>query len=484
MAGMKFWQIEDDRNNADLRSSKKVSHITMPEKRQEKSIENPEKDTKKGIDPFILEKLFPNAHEVFSASSTPDPKNTCIVALDTNALLLPYSVGKDDLGALGTVYSQIAGEGRLFLPERVAREFIKNRDRKLAEMALAIDNMKSKLNIGEARISPLLEALTESANLNKANEKLLAAKKEYIAILDNLTSQIRSWRGNDPVTSLYASVFTQERLAAPADKDNDLRKEWAYRVENKVPPGYKDGGKEDLGIGDFAIWMSLLNLGATHKKDMIFVTGEEKADWFVRAGSTRVYPRPELVDEYRRASSGRTLRLSSLHDLLREMSAPEGLVNDVKAAESKANTALQMYYRSQNNIGMISDWASWNVTMHAFDYSTNDGKMRIESNGKLFDLAFSKASDTSIHLYRTGSTRRIARLRKADINLPLHLDHLETSSFHYTLNTGEYFFVENEVGDILAGKIISITDDLHGADHDKVIFEYAVSGPGARIFLP
>ncbi len=457
---------------------------TEPNKRQTKTQEPSWKSPDGSVDVFLLERLFPDAHDVFRASPDPDPKSDCIVALDTNALLLPYSVAKDDLRALERVYTAIAQEGRLFLPERVAREFIKNRDRKLAEMALAIDTMKARINIGEARISPLLEGLAEAESLARASADLAAAKKAYFLALDSLTSQIRSWRGSDPVTLVYAALFTQERLARPAEIDNDLRDDWAYRVRNKVPPGYKDGGKDDTGIGDFLIWKALLNLGATHKKNLIFVTGEEKADWFVRAGNARVYPRPELIDEYRRVSGGHTLRLSSLHELLREMSAPETLVKDVEAAELTANTAIQASSFSPIGAFVNSGRMSVPVTKQTFDYSTHNGKLRIESEGKAFDLAFSKASDTSIHLYRSGTTRRIARVRKAAMDQLTTIDQQETSSINYTIQLEEGFLIENEAGDVLAGRIISISDDTRGADRDEVVFTYAVSAPGARVIMP
>ncbi len=434
---------------------------------------------------FLLEKLFPDARDVFRSSSLPDPNTDCLVALDTNALLLPYSVGKDDLKSLGDVYSKIAGESRLFLPERVAREFIKHRDRKLAEMVQAIGDVKSRINIGQARISPLLEGLDAHDSLAKASEDLAAARKAYVAALEGLSSQIRSWRGNDPVTSLYASLFGTDQLIGPVGSQAALEAELAYRFRNKVPPGYKDGGKPDGGIGDFAIWKALLNLGQTKKKDLIFVTGEEKADWFIRMGGESVYPRPELVDEYRRASGGCTIRLSSLHDLLREMAAPDDLVAEVKAAEISANTAvLQASASSPVGAFASSSHTSLPVQKLTFDYSTNDGKITINFLGKSFDLSFSKASDVNIHLYRSGTTKRIARVKEMVVNLPTFIDAQETSSRVYTVQLGEGFLVENNTGDVLAGRIIAIQDDSRGADRDEVTFCYSVFERGERILVP
>ncbi|MBU1316221.1 MAG: DUF4935 domain-containing protein [Alphaproteobacteria bacterium] len=296
-----------------------------------------------GVDHFLLERVYKEAHQVFQPTADLNPKaDTVVVALDTNALLLPYHLGRGDLSALAEVYAQFASEARLFLPERVAREFIKNRDRKLAEMAQVIDDRASKMSNLDAKVVPLLlEGFPEREALAATGEGLGSALTEYLANLRKLSSHIKSWRGNDPVTNLYAGLFNEEQMIAPSESPDKILEELEYGLRNKVPPGYKDSSKDDQGIGDVIIWMSLLHLGRTKKKDLIFVTGEEKADWFVRSGKNPVYPRPELVHAYRDASGGRSLRLSSLHELLREMSAPGDLVSQVEVAEDSANSAIQ-----------------------------------------------------------------------------------------------------------------------------------------------
>jgi hypothetical protein len=295
------------------------------------------------VDPFLLEKIYPEAHLVFEPTEELAPKsNSVMVALDTNALLLPYSLGKGDLSALATVYSRLANEGRLFLPERVAREFIKNRDRKLAEMVQAIDDRVSRMGAWDAKVgSLLLDGFPGRDALLASGESLEAATKGYLELLRSLSEHVRGWRGNDPVTILYAGLLTKERMIGPSETPEKIIEELDYGLRNRVPPGYKDSSKDDRGIGDVVIWMSLLSLGKKTRKDLIFVTGEQKADWFVRAGNRPVYPRPELIVAYRHASGGRSLRLSSLHDLLKEMSAPDALVADVKVAEASANSAVR-----------------------------------------------------------------------------------------------------------------------------------------------
>jgi len=226
------------------------------------------------VDLFLLDRLYPEAHHVFHPTSALDPNSdSVVVALDTNALLLPYQLGKGDLTDLGTVYSRIAGNGRLFLPERVAREFIKNRDRKLADMVHAIEERISKMTGWDAQVSPLLlEGFADSEAFATAGKGLGMATKAYLDILRRLSAQMRAWRGNDPVTVLYAGLFGSERIVGPSETNEQIVEELDYGLRNKVPPGYMDGHKDDRGIGDIIIWLSLLNLGRTTKKDLIFST--------------------------------------------------------------------------------------------------------------------------------------------------------------------------------------------------------------------
>lgn len=287
---------------------------------------------------FLLEDLYPDATALFSAAVVPSADNAAtLVAFDTNALLLPYNIGSQDLSALAKVLGELAKADRLFVPGRVAREFIKHRDRKLADMLKALKDKASQMRLPEQKLSPLLDGVEGYDDVAAAAERVAAAWKEYKKAQDNILSRMREWRGNDPVSLVYNQVLGNGRIVE-IDIDRDtLIKEWDTRRSNRTSPGYKDSGKDDTGIGDFLIWKTLLQLGRTYKKDLIFITGDDKADWFVRSDSERVYPRPELVDEYRRASGGRNLRLSTLGELLEEMKAPPEVVSEVKTAESRVD---------------------------------------------------------------------------------------------------------------------------------------------------
>jgi hypothetical protein len=275
----------------------------------------------------------------------PASEKDVLIAVDTNILLLPYTIRRDSLPTLQKFFERIKSEKRLFLPARVAREFFANRDKKLAELLKTIGDIKSRINIGETRLSPILEGVEGSEQLAVASKALELAKEQYKAAVNLLEEQVSSWNGDDPVTTIYASVFDADNMISPPEDTNQILYEWEARLKEKIPPGYKDSVKADTGIGDFIIWKSLLHLGRKEKKDLIFVTGEEKADWFVRVNGRCAYPRPELVAEYRKASEGKNIRLVSLHQVLSEMEISQEFVLEIESAENTANTEVREGFR-------------------------------------------------------------------------------------------------------------------------------------------
>jgi hypothetical protein len=86
--------------------------------------------------------------------------------------------------------------------------------------------------------------------------------------------------------------------------------------DNHIPPGYKDEGKEQNAIGDYLIWLTILDIGKSKQLPVLFVSGDEKSDWYHQSESQALYPRYELVDEYRRASGGHQFHMVNFSGFL------------------------------------------------------------------------------------------------------------------------------------------------------------------------
>lgn len=312
---------------------------------KDKVTKNPIKFEDCNIDRvFLASSVLPSVADAFVAhvNTVDEAIKTGDIVLDTNALLIPYGAGASSLQQIISIFKKLKSENRIFLPSQVAREFLKNRPNKISELHQGLSDRVSKFIAFDRFSYPILEGIDEYGKLNELLEKSKELKRELNKANSNLLSKIHSWEWSDPVNTSYQEVFTQDRIVEPTfDKEETLR-ELLRRIEFSIPPGYKDSSKEDVGIGDFLIWKTILNIGETNKKDLIFVSGDEKADWQHRAGGFGFLPRYELLDEYRRISGGKAFYIVQLSKLLELLSAEDSSIAEIKQEEERvqeANTA-------------------------------------------------------------------------------------------------------------------------------------------------
>jgi rRNA-processing protein FCF1 len=289
-------------------------------------------DNDPNVDPLLLAKVFPEAYAVFSfrPKTLDEVFSTAVFILDTNALLVPYSLGKTSLDEIGKRYEELIAAKRLAVPAHVAREFANQRAEKIKNIYSALSRAR---NQSRPRTDyPVLVQMadhTELAKAEKAVDAVLATRNEA---LDRLLAQIRSWRWDDPVSELYRRSFTAEVVVESEFKD--ARADAKERLDGRIPPGYKDAGKPVNASGDVLAWHSVLELGKKRPEaDVIFISGDEKNDWFYRSEGTPLYPRFELTDEYRRASRGGSFHIMTFADFLKRSNAPAAVVDEVRVQE-------------------------------------------------------------------------------------------------------------------------------------------------------
>ena len=92
-------------------------------------------------DIFYRQRIYPDAAGIISWSprSLEDVKDSAVVVVDTNALLVPFGTGKASLDEIGKTYRCLIDQGRLAIPGHVVREFAKTRVAKLQELTLVQD---------------------------------------------------------------------------------------------------------------------------------------------------------------------------------------------------------------------------------------------------------------------------------------------------------------------------------------------------------
>jgi len=283
---------------------------------------------------FYLKEVFPEADKIFSSkySSVEQIKDECLFVLDTNILFVPFDTSEKSLKAIGEIFKSLKKKNRLFLPARVAREFAKNRGKNIGNLFLKIRQKKNGLNSGNFKIEdyPLLENNNEFIQLKdkfKAINKLISESRQ---IFNNIENHILSWNWDDPVSNIYSEIFTPEIVIEMKKEPEELKKDLKFRIEHKIPPGFKDSGKLDDGVGDLIVWQTVLEIGKENDKNVILVSDDQKNDWFYKQDKMGVYPRFELFDEFRRFTNGNSIAIINFPQLLEMFDAAEDIVVEVE----------------------------------------------------------------------------------------------------------------------------------------------------------
>lgn len=289
---------------------------------------------------FIARTIYPEASSVFALSkSLQDIKGDCVVVIDTNALLVPYLIGKNSLEQIRNTYRELSNHARLVIPGQVTREFAKHRASKIVEIFQQL-NRKKNINPLQKGQYPLLDSLPdyqESLRLESEIDKLL---QEYRKSVSKVLEHIQEWLWNDPVSRIYGEIFKEACVFDPVFDMDAVLAELRMRYNHKIPPGYKDGGKEDEGVGDLLIWKTILKVGEERQSSVILVSGEEKADWRLKSDGQILYPRYELVNEFRQHSKGQSFHILQFSQFLELFGASAEAVKEVQQSESLVSATL------------------------------------------------------------------------------------------------------------------------------------------------
>ncbi|AKV02314.1 hypothetical protein AKJ09_08977 [Labilithrix luteola] len=294
--------------------------------------------------------------QAFTPLRTKVDTNTALVVLDTNVLLAPYKTSATALNEIRRIYTQLRSEKRLVIPAQVAREFGRNRPNLVASLYKQVVDFRTLAINGRYEPPPVLQELPEHKKAREALDKMQEALKTFRSSLDALANTVAQWQHTDPVLDVYERLFdgsVVHELAIPAEEVEKMRKD---RYEAKLPPGYKDKGKDDGGIGDLLIWLTLKQVARQRELDVLFVTEDAKEDWFHRAGDTPVFPRHELALEFAEHVYGRAFGQTNLSDFLRTFGAKEEVVAEVRENERDPFTqgARAVQRRILNHIASVA----------------------------------------------------------------------------------------------------------------------------------
>jgi len=298
-----------------------------------------EEKSKKTSDknPSYWDEVFPDVNSILSNRMPDIPTiiEDCVFILDTNILLAPYNAGSGSLVKIIDILSRLKVENRLFIPEQVIKEFVKNRPKKISEVYGKVENIKNNLPKIQKINLPVLEKDSICKDIEDLYKEIGEKKKEINGKLNDLQRKIRDWNGNDPVSLSYNELITKAIVIQHSFSKEEINSRLKIMSEHKIPPGYMDSKKDDGGIGDVLIWLSILDLGKKDNCNIVLVTNDEKADWYQRNDKKGFSVRYELVDEFFRHSEGNNFVAISFPRFLELMEADDATVEEFKK-ESKS----------------------------------------------------------------------------------------------------------------------------------------------------
>lgn len=303
-------------------------------------------------------RVFPDVKKLVAMAPPPLPDllRDGFFVLDSNAVLLGYSASKHSLEEMRKQLLLLAKAKRLVIPGHVIREFFTNRPTLISNMLNAMSDARSKLSLATPAEYPVLQSTKSFAPLQKVFSSHHDSLSKLQAAYDTLITELRSWHSSDPALELVKELAAIDGVVCELDDTefDTLADEHAFRKNHRVPPGYKDASKEKNAEGDLIIWKTLLSEAARRKRDAIFVTNEDKPDWWNRANNLSMSPRIELQYEFFETSSGKYFWISQMSDVLQHLGAETAAVRETKEAELVQQATL---IPEINSVGSVAEVA-------------------------------------------------------------------------------------------------------------------------------
>jgi hypothetical protein len=253
-----------------------------------------------------LRKSFPG-HYTPSQSDLERMLKTGVVVLDANVLLDLYKFTPKTRKVFLSILECL--KERLWIPHQVGKEYQKNRTTKIEEQLRAYKKLSSTFSTWTSALDsfkqhPFIDREQLLTEVKEASEKMVSLleqgakgilgkepKHAFPEICEELHIQIAEMY-DGKVGPPYEEKNLQEKVTIALE-----------RYAKKIPPGYKDAStQEETTPGDGLLWLQLLDKASSEKdqKPFLFVTGEEKPDWWFKNEKKELLaPRKELVEEMR-----------------------------------------------------------------------------------------------------------------------------------------------------------------------------------------
>jgi len=228
---------------------------------------------------------------------------------------------------------------KIRIPYHVALEYQRNRINVIADQNKKISDAKKIVENGVNSITTKINALDlekrhsiiESKNFI---EELKNVQNKFIQELDKLEKRHHSVVGEDKIRNQLDTLLKGKIGKKISDQKtiDELEAEAKNRFDKGIPPGYSDDNKGKSNeptfsyhnltyqrkYSDYLVWKQIIDLAKDEKiTDLIFVTNDNKEDWWFKHKGRTISPRIELIEEILRETSLERFHMYNLEGFLK-----------------------------------------------------------------------------------------------------------------------------------------------------------------------
>lgn len=171
----------------------------------------------------------------------------------------------------------------------------------------------------------------------------------------------------------------------------------------KTPPGYMDFEKfkdsehnleKRANCGDLIIWKQVMDLSKAERSPIVFVTDDQKEDWWIKASGKTLGPRPELIQEFLEETDQQiliykpelflNLAKKQLHQKISSKSIEE--ITSERASRLKNIDLAENIRKDLANKKIISDFKADAAAYYRERNKHHHSSQEIDNNGSLLEI--------------------------------------------------------------------------------------------------
>jgi hypothetical protein len=194
---------------------------------------------------------------------------------------------------------------RIWLPHQVALEYLQERLNVISHQSKPYEELQKMLDKASESFTKKIEEFSKRHSFSSHTNT-----KELLKILEDAHNQIKDKLKNSSASypnllesDNFWNEITQlfhEKVGEPYATEDASKhfKKAEQRFKQNQPPGQSDKDKPEAErYGDVILWFQLIDHVKSEKKPLIFVTDDEKDDWWLKYKGKTIGPRPELIQE-------------------------------------------------------------------------------------------------------------------------------------------------------------------------------------------